>query len=131
MLTNLHFLWKAEILWEKNNYNAKYTAWGSWKSPSMPYLKYTWEFIEIFDKETHRKAGGGRTSTSPSKSSRQSKKRTLTLNVRALARKAGIRIKGIYEFDLGKKPALQTPCSRDLGRRAGSYSRTQCLKSLQ
>jgi DNA modification methylase len=56
-LTNLGFLWKAEILWEKNNYNAKYTAWGSWKSPSMPYLKYTWEFIEVFDKETHKKAG--------------------------------------------------------------------------
>jgi site-specific DNA-methyltransferase (adenine-specific) len=56
-LKNLGFLWKAEILWEKNNYNAKYTAWGSWKSPSMPYLKYTWEFIEVFDKETHKKSG--------------------------------------------------------------------------
>jgi len=56
-LMALGFLWKAEILWEKNNYNAKYTAWGSWKSPSMPYLKYTWEFIEVFDKETHKKAG--------------------------------------------------------------------------
>jgi DNA modification methylase len=56
-LLNLGFLWKAEILWEKNNYNAKYTAWGSWKSPSMPYLKYTWEFIEVFSKETHRKPG--------------------------------------------------------------------------
>lgn len=56
-LMDAGFLWKAEVLWEKNNYNAKYTAWGSWKSPSMPYLKYTWEFIEIFDKETHKKAG--------------------------------------------------------------------------
>ena len=56
-LLNLGLLWKAEILWEKNNYNAKYTAWGSWKSPSMPYLKYTWEFIEVFDKETHKKTG--------------------------------------------------------------------------
>lgn len=56
-LLDLGFLWKAEILWEKNNYNAKYTAWGSWKSPSMPYLKYTWEFIEVFDKETHKKTG--------------------------------------------------------------------------
>lgn len=56
-LSDLGLLWKAEVLWEKHNYNAKYTAWGSWKSPSMPYLKYTWEFIEIFDKETHRKAG--------------------------------------------------------------------------
>ena len=56
-LIKIGFLWKAEVLWEKNNYNAKYTAWGSWKSPSMPYLKYTWEFIEIFDKETHKKTG--------------------------------------------------------------------------
>ncbi len=56
-LLDLGLLWKTEILWEKHNYNAKYTAWGSWKSPSMPYLKYTWEFIEVFDKETHKKAG--------------------------------------------------------------------------
>lgn len=50
-------IWKGEILWEKNNYNCKYTAWGSWKSPSNPYLKYTWEFIEIFAKGTLRKIG--------------------------------------------------------------------------
>lgn len=56
-LAGLGLLWKAEFLWEKNNYNAKYTAWGSWKSPSMPYIKYTWEFIEVFDKSTHKKAG--------------------------------------------------------------------------
>ncbi|HXX54631.1 MAG TPA: site-specific DNA-methyltransferase [Methanoregula sp.] len=56
-LSGLGLLWKAEFLWEKNNYNAKYTAWGSWKSPSMPYIKYTWEFIEVFDKESHKKAG--------------------------------------------------------------------------
>ena len=56
-LQGIGFLWKAEILWEKNKYPAKYTAWGSWKSPSMPYLKYTWEFIEVFDKKTHKKIG--------------------------------------------------------------------------
>lgn len=56
-LLELGLLWKAEILWEKHNYNCKYTAWGSWKSPSMPYLKYTWEFIEIFCKESHKKKG--------------------------------------------------------------------------
>jgi len=43
-------IWKGEIMWEKNNYNCKYTAWGSWRSPSSPYLKYTWEFIEVFCK---------------------------------------------------------------------------------
>ena len=43
-------IWKGEILWDKHNYNCKYTAWGSWKSPSNPYLKYTWEFLEVFCK---------------------------------------------------------------------------------
>ena len=57
-----HFLqrkliWKGEILWEKNNYNCKYTAWGSWKSPSSPYLKYTWEFIEVFCKASLKMQG--------------------------------------------------------------------------
>jgi len=50
-------IWRGEILWEKNNYNCKYTAWGSWKSPSNPYLKYTWEFLEIFCKGTLKKEG--------------------------------------------------------------------------
>ncbi len=50
-------IWKGEILWEKNNYNCKYTAWGSWKSPSSPYLKYTWEFIEVFCKGDLRAKG--------------------------------------------------------------------------
>ena len=50
-------LWLGEILWEKNHYNCNYTAWGSWKSPSKPYLKYTWEFIEIFCKGELKKEG--------------------------------------------------------------------------
>lgn len=50
--TKNKLIWKGEILWEKHNYNCKYTAWGSWKSPSNPYLKYTWEFLEIFSKGT-------------------------------------------------------------------------------
>lgn len=50
-------IWKGEVLWEKHNYNCKYTAWGSWKSPSNPYLKYTWEFLEIFCKGSLKKEG--------------------------------------------------------------------------
>lgn len=46
------FIWRNEILWEKNNYSARYTSWGSWKSPSSPYLKYTHEYIEVYCKET-------------------------------------------------------------------------------
>ena len=56
-LMNKKLIWKSEIIWEKNNYNCKYTAWGSWKSPSNPYLKYTWEFIEVFCKGEMRKSG--------------------------------------------------------------------------
>lgn len=54
---NKKLIWKGEILWEKNNYNCKYTAWGSWMSPSSPYLKYTWEFLEIFCKGNLKKEG--------------------------------------------------------------------------
>ena len=50
-------IWKGEILWEKNNYNCKYCTWGSWKSPAAPYLKYSWEFIEVFCKNTLKKEG--------------------------------------------------------------------------
>lgn len=56
-LLDMGLLWKGEILWEKNNYNCKYTAWGSWKSPSSPYLKYTWEFLEIFCKGSLKHSG--------------------------------------------------------------------------
>ncbi|GBD11488.1 Modification methylase DpnIIB [bacterium HR23] len=57
LLEEAGLLFYGEILWEKHNYNAKYTAWGSWRSPSMPYLKYTWEFIEVFAKGSRRKPG--------------------------------------------------------------------------
>lgn len=50
-------IWKGEIIWEKNNYNCKYCTWGSWKSLSSPYLKYSWEFVEIFCKNSLKKEG--------------------------------------------------------------------------
>lgn len=43
-------IWKGEIIWEKNNYNCNYTTWGSWCSPSSPYLKTSWEFVEVMCK---------------------------------------------------------------------------------
>jgi len=54
---NEKLIWKGEIVWDKHNWNCKYTAWGSWKSPSNPYLKYTWEFLEIFSKGDLKKVG--------------------------------------------------------------------------
>lgn len=54
---NKKLIWKAEIIWEKNNYNCKYCSWGSWKSPASPYMKYTWEFLEVFCKGDLKKNG--------------------------------------------------------------------------
>lgn len=50
-------IWKTEILWQKNNYSAKLSSWGSWKSPSSPYLKSTWEYLEVFCKGSLKKEG--------------------------------------------------------------------------
>ena len=50
-------IWKGEIIWEKNNYNCKMCSYGSWKSPASPYLKYTWEFVEVYCKGDLKKAG--------------------------------------------------------------------------
>jgi len=57
MIMNLGMIHRNEIVWDKNNYNAKYTSWGSWNSPSCPYLKYTWEFVEVFSKGNIKKKG--------------------------------------------------------------------------
>ena len=57
ILENLGMTWKTEIIWEQNNYSQKITSWGSWQSPSNPYIKTTWEFIEVFFKGSARKEG--------------------------------------------------------------------------
>jgi len=44
------------------------------------------------------------------------KKRTLMIKVRALARKANIRVKGIYEFDLGRKTRAANAMLTGLGK---------------
>lgn len=57
ILSECGLTWGGEILWEKNNYNCAYTAWGSWCSPSKPYLKYTWEYVEYFYKNSPKHEG--------------------------------------------------------------------------
>ena len=49
-------IWRGEILWLKNNLK-KLTAWGSFKSPSSPYLNYPFEFIEVFSKQSIKHEG--------------------------------------------------------------------------
>ncbi len=53
-------IWKSEIIWEKNNYNCKMCSYGSWKSPASPYMKYTWEFVEVFCKGDLKKVGSSK-----------------------------------------------------------------------
>lgn len=51
-----NMIWRGEIIWLKNNLK-KLTAWGSWKSPSCPYLSYPFEFIEVFSKDSLKHDG--------------------------------------------------------------------------
>lgn len=43
-------IWRGEVLWDKYQHGCGGTTWGSWLSPSSPYLRYTWEFLEIYSK---------------------------------------------------------------------------------
>jgi len=57
VMIELGFIWKAEFIWNKNNYSCPYTTWGSWKSPSSPYIKTTYEYINIYCKDSLKKTG--------------------------------------------------------------------------
>lgn len=51
------FIWKCEIIWNKNHYNCPTRQFGSWKSPSAPLIKLSWEYIEVFCKGDVKKTG--------------------------------------------------------------------------
>ena len=53
ILDQIGFKWFGEIIWRKQNIK-KVTAWGSWKSPSCPYINNPYEYLFIFYKY-HRK----------------------------------------------------------------------------
>jgi len=44
------FIWRDEIIWNKNNRNCSYSAWGSYRSSSSPYMKKLHEYILVFAK---------------------------------------------------------------------------------
>ena len=56
-LFNIGYRFKTEILWNKMNYNCPVTCWGSYKSPSAPFIKSTFEFIEVFVKDNYKHSG--------------------------------------------------------------------------
>ena len=44
------WIWRDEIIWEKNQRNCAYSCWGSYRSSSSPFMKHTYEFIEVYAK---------------------------------------------------------------------------------
>ncbi len=55
-MKNLKFIMRGDILWYKQVIS-KRTAWGSWKSPSNPYVVQPYEFLLVFSKETKQHKG--------------------------------------------------------------------------
>lgn len=56
-LRNKGLIWYTEILWEKHHYNCRTTQWGSFQSPSQPHFRITWEFLEVYAKESLKHDG--------------------------------------------------------------------------
>jgi DNA modification methylase len=54
---DIGFIWKCEIVWNKNHYNCPTRQFGSWKSPSCPLIKLSWEYIEVYCKGNVKKTG--------------------------------------------------------------------------
>ena len=54
-MTDLGFLMRGEIIWDKASSASTSTAWGSWKSASNPTLRDTHEYILVFSKGSFRR----------------------------------------------------------------------------
>ena len=57
MTREMGLLWRSEFVWHKQNCNCKTSAFGSWRSPSSPNIKSTWEYIYVFAKGSEKKPG--------------------------------------------------------------------------
>jgi DNA modification methylase len=55
-MRKIGYLMRGDILWYKQSIS-KRTAWGSWKSPSNPYVVQPYEFVLVFSKETRKLEG--------------------------------------------------------------------------
>lgn len=53
IMSELGFLMRGEIIWDKSSSAGVSTAWGSWKSAKNPILRDVHEYILIFSKETY------------------------------------------------------------------------------
>lgn len=55
-MRKIGYVMRGDILWYKQSIS-KRTAWGSWKSPSNPYVVQPYEFILVFSKESKKLEG--------------------------------------------------------------------------
>lgn len=55
-MKKIGYLMRGDILWYKQSIS-KRTAWGSWKSPSNPYVVQPYEFVLVFSKGTRKLEG--------------------------------------------------------------------------
>lgn len=55
-MRKIGYIMRGDILWYKQSIS-KRTAWGSWKSPSNPYVVQPYEFVLVFSKETRKLEG--------------------------------------------------------------------------
>ena len=53
IMSELGFLMRGEIIWDKSSSAGTSTAWGSWKSAKNPILRDVHEYILIFSKESY------------------------------------------------------------------------------
>lgn len=63
-LIEIGFLYRADIIWNKDASSGAKTAWGSWKSASNPTIRDNHEFIYVLSKESFKRCDcKGREST--------------------------------------------------------------------
>ncbi len=55
-MSEIGFLMRGEIIWNKASSSSPSTAWGTWRSASNPVLRDIHEYILVFSKETFDRA---------------------------------------------------------------------------
>ena len=62
-MSEIGFLMRGEIIWNKSASSGTSTAWGSWKSAANPTLRDTHEYILVFSKGSYSRFAGGKADT--------------------------------------------------------------------
>ena len=63
IMTNLGYIQRGEIIWDKGASAGSSTAWGSWMQASNPTLRDVHEYIQVYSKGTLKRSKDGKTAT--------------------------------------------------------------------